>query len=128
MKGKYWPVVSAYVAIMLLEVYSLMHTSEVEYSLFPFSKMRVTYQVWIDYACKIIAVCILLLQLRNQTPKYYAELNIMLWLLVGYLVDYFLIYNEPFGYVFILGYKIFVSYTLFMVILGGLIVIRTCKI
>lgn len=126
--GKPWPVLGAFVAIMLLEVYSLFHTSQRLITPFPFSKQEITFQVWIDYAAKIMAVCVLLWQLRNQTSEYYMELNVMLWLMVGYLIDYFLTYNEPIGHLDILGYRLFISYTFFMVILSGLIVFKSCRI
>lgn len=128
MISKPWPVIGAFVAIMLLEVYSLFPTSERLIAPFPFSQQELTFQVWIDYAAKITAVCVLLWQLRNQTPEYYMELNVLLWLLVGYLIDYFLIYNEPIGHIDILGYQLFISYTFFMVILSGLIVFKSCRI
>lgn len=123
-----WPVIWAFVAIMLLELYSLFHTSQELIKPFLFSEMEITFQVWVDYAAKISAVCVLLWQLRNYVIEYYRELNVLLWLMVGYLIDYFVMYNEPVGHIFIVGYKLYLSYSLFMIILGGILMIKACRI
>lgn len=115
-------------AIVLLELYSLVPVSEELISPFLFSQQQITFQVWLDYAAKIGAVCVLILALRNSCEEYYRYLDVFLWLMVGYLIDYFVLYNEPIGHAVILGHKIYISYTLFMIILGGYIVFKSWKI
>lgn len=105
-------------------MYSLFPVSDVLIKPFPFSGMAISFQSWADYAAKIAAVAVLLWQLRNHVPTYYHELNAFLWLMVGYLGDYFLIYNEPFSSFVVIGYRIYLSYTLFMVLLGGFIIYK----
>lgn len=123
MKGRV--ILWSYVAILLLELYSIFPDQGPEVNRFPFTDFPLTFQVWVDYAAKLLAVIILLWQLRNHLPEHYHNLNVLMWLSVGYLVDYFLIYNLPVGYVFVVGAKIPVSYTLFMLICGGYTVYKS---
>lgn len=124
MSSKPWVLIWVFISIMLLELYSLFPVSDKLFRPFPFSGMAISFQSWADYAAKIAAVAVLLWQLRNNTPRYYNELNAFLWLMVGYLADYFLIYNEPFGSFVVIGLKIYLSYTLFMVLLSGFIIYK----
>ncbi len=90
--------------------------------MFWLSEQYISFQSWVDYASTRLAIIVLLFTLSWNVPRYQNELNILGWLAVGYLVDYFIIYNDPFAQIKVWGWWIPLSYTLFMLILGGVIV------
>lgn len=111
----------AFVAVTCLEVYSIFPRSKQLYCLFPFHSQCLTKQVYFDYLAKILAISILLFALFKFSP-FYRDRLFILWLLsLGYLVDYLLIYNDPFTNLF--GMQI--SYTTFMIPLSIVIFIQT---
>lgn len=118
-------VVLAFVAILLIELYSLFEKSQRLLTPFFASEQQITFQSWVDYAASRCAFILLFFQLRNSNPKFYGELNIFAWAMVGYLVDYFIFYNNAFARVHVFGLEIPISYTLFMITLLSVIVLKT---
>jgi hypothetical protein len=120
--NKRYPWVLLWVATVFccLEAYSLFKThpdriglffvSDVEQEMFLLSDQKISFQSWVDYAAKYIAIAILLSQLREYVPQYRRQLTVILHLFTFYILDYFVFYNNPFAYI---G-NIPVSYTLFM--------------
>lgn len=82
--------------------------------MFLFDDQKISFQAWVDYAATRAAVCVFLWVIRAAYPEYRAELSVFFWAFVGYLVDYFLIYNDPFAQANLMGLNVPISYTLFM--------------
>jgi hypothetical protein len=119
---KPWVLLWCFTALGLLELYSLFPGYNQERQMFWLSEQYISFQSWVDYASTRLAIIVLLFTLSWNVPRYQNELNILGWLAVGYLVDYFIIYNDPFAQIKVWGWWIPLSYTLFMLILGGVIV------
>ena len=117
-----WILLSAFVAISLLELYSLFPGDrfQVEEKRFWLDDTAISFQTWVDYASTRAAICVFIALLRECNPKYSREFNVLFWLMFGYLIDYFVIYNNPFARI---GF-VPISYTLFMLILSGITVWR----
>lgn len=120
-----WVLLWCFAAIGLLELYSLFPGMHEEVEMFWLDDQKISFQAWVDYAGTRAAVCVFLVIIRNAYPKYHAELNVFFWLAVGYLADYFVIYNDPYGKVHLLGLDIPISYTLFMLIIMIFVVGKT---
>lgn len=121
------------VGLSLLELYSIFTTNPDEFGIlvsgeevemFWLDPTLISFQTWVDYGATRAAVCVFIFAFREVFsafwPQYYKEVNILFLLSVGYLFDYFVIYNNPFAKVWIIK----ISYTLFMLILSGVIVTR----
>lgn len=125
---KPWAILWTFAAIALLELYSLFKTKEDEFGLFMVSDEEremfwldptlISFQTWVDYAATRASICVFLFILRENLPEYRAELNVLFWLMVGYLFDYFVIYNNHFAKI---GF-VPISYTSFMLILAAVTV------
>lgn len=95
-----------------MELYSLFNDPKnwVEVKMFPFDDTLISFQSWVDQAAyRLMAISFTLL-LSKLLPYYRRELTVFFWLLVGYLADFFVIYNN---HVAKIG-AIKISYTLFM--------------
>lgn len=106
-------------AVLCLELYSIVPDSLETYALYPFyPAQKVTIQVWVDYAATRIGVLTLIYCIYDTAKKYKFQLFLSWVLVCGYLIDYFMRYNMP---------KIgtFFSYTTFMVLCFGAILIKT---
>lgn len=121
------------VAICCLEMYSLFKTdpnkvglflvSDKEVEMFLYSRQKISFMAWVDYAAKIMSVCILLDIIRNNVREHKTQIDIVFYASAGYLIDYFLFYNNPFMYIGIFP----VSYTIFMLFLLFLTLATTLR-
>lgn len=128
-----WVLLWCFAAFLFLEAYSLFKTEQETHKIAPFvvsgeevkmflvSPVRISFQTWVDYACRIVAVCILLDQLRRNIPQYAKQLQIFLFIGFGYLIDYFVMYNDP---IMRIGF-IPISYTLFAIFVLMFVVWRS---
>jgi hypothetical protein len=120
---KPWALLWTFVAIALLELYSLFpgEKHQIEKPMFWLDPTLISFQTWVDYAATRASICVFLFILRENLPEYRAELNVLFWLMVGYLLDYFVIYNNHFAKI---GF-VPISYTSFMLILAAITVGKT---
>jgi hypothetical protein len=126
-----WFLMWCFVVLLCMEVYSIFKTSpqghgfiivsDEEVEMFLADPQKISFQSWVDYAAIRVAICIAFNIIWSLAPaKYYTVMEIFFWLAVGYLIDYFVFYNNPVARV---G-PIPISYTLFMLSLGGWLVIK----
>ena len=99
----------------------------IERLMFPLDSTDIAFQTWVDYAAWRAASCVDFFIIRELIqafmPRYLPEINILFWLSVGYLFDYFVIYNNPFAKIWIIP----ISYTSFMLILGVITLINAMR-
>lgn len=87
--------------------------------MFPLDSTPISFQAWVDYATWRTKAIVDLFILRAFLPRYRKELNVFIWLAIGYLIDYFVIYNNA-----IMKVGVFpISYTLFMIIIAAVNVV-----
>lgn len=127
--NKPWILLWSFAAIMLLELYSLFPGPQyqVEEKRFWFDDTMISFQAWVDYAGTRAAFCVLIHLLKESNPQYKHEFNVLFWLMFGYLLDYFVIYNNPIARIEVLSIKIPISYTLFMLFLASVNVWKAFK-
>jgi hypothetical protein len=125
--GKQWVLVGSFAIFLLLELYSLFsgENNQTERQMFWFDPTPISFQTWIDYAATRTAICVSFFILRETNSELYRELNIYFWLSFGYLIDYFVIYNNPIAKIYVLGLSIPISYTIFMLLIAGLIMVKS---
>lgn len=105
-------------AALSMELYSLLPYSEVLYRFFPLQDQELSLQAYVDYAGTRLGFIILFYEISLHIPVLRKELFLTWLLLVGYLIDYFINYN--------LAIKgTFLSYTSFMMLCFGLILVKT---
>lgn len=102
--------------------YSLFPYSPIQEDRFPFADQEIAWQTYIDYAARALGYCFFCLALWEVTR--WREILLILLLLVGYFFDYLLTYNNPIAYSYVFGVKVPLSYTTFMVVSAGAIVIK----
>jgi hypothetical protein len=83
--------------------YLLLPYSEVGHQPFPFYKFKpgyeITWQTYYDYIFTRISILILLSVIVKLTPASYRDYaKTFWWLWFGYLIEYFLVFNQPFGW------------------------------
>ncbi len=113
-----WILVWIFLALLSLEIYSLIPYSEKKKDFFWFADQELTLQVWVDYGSTRLGILILLFQLQRTVLRYQRQLLLAFLLFAGYTADYFLRYNLPIE-------GTFLSYTLFMLIGMFLIIALT---
>jgi|SRR5688572_12995518 len=120
-----WVLLWVFAAISLLELYSLFPGMHEEVEMFLLDDQKISFQAWVDYAATRAAVCLFIWIIRNAYPEHRFELTVFFWAAVGYLVDYFVIYNDPFMKIYPLGFEIPLSYTVFMLLGLIFVVVRS---
>ena len=103
--------------MMCYEAYSIMPKDTPEVQRFLLSPIPLSFQTWLDYAFKILAACIFISTMWYGLPVARKELKVFFWCGIGYLADYFIIYNDPFAKIHVGSWTIPISYTLFMVLI-----------
>lgn len=122
-----WLVLWCFVALTGLVLYNFFPAhldssgNYIRYHFFPFHSQALTPQTYVDYLGSRFSISTLLWALFLYSPQYREQLFIFWLLSVGYIVDYLLIYNDPFLHV--LGVPL--SYTYFMLTLSGWITYKT---
>jgi len=76
---------------------------------FPFHGQELYWQTFADYAFMRISILILIGIITYLQPKHMEYLFVFWLLWFGYLIDYFLVFNQPFGW----WHFIPLSYSLF---------------
>lgn len=66
---------------------------------FPYDPQVIAAPTYIDYVAKAASIIIIYVSLFIILPKHREELLIIAMFFAGYLVEYFLIYNNPVGWV-----------------------------
>lgn len=124
---KRWILIGSFCIFILLELYSLFtgDVYQIERQRFWFDSTDISFQTWIDYAATRVAICVAFFLLRQNTPELYKELNIFYWLSFGYLIDYFVIYNNPIAKISVLNLSIPISYTIFMLLIAGFVMTKS---
>lgn len=110
--------------MLCMEFWSLFPFSETMHNPFLFSKQHLSWQSHVDYAATRTGFCILFAVIWYLSGKQWQYLALLL-LMCGYLIDYLLTYNEPFAYSYLFGLKVPVSYTLFMIISAGAVIVKS---
>jgi hypothetical protein len=123
LKDPRWVVLWCFIAITGLFLYNLFPRSSDLIYPFPFHSQGLTRQTYVDYLGSRFSMSCLFWTLFIYSPRYKGQLFLFWLLSVGYLVDYLLIYNDPFA--MLKGVPI--SYTYFMLLLSGWILYRTFK-
>lgn len=77
--------------------------------MYPFSDQLTTIPTYMDYFLRDVSYLIMIYLMAKFIPSMSKVLGIMFWLWFGYVVEYLLIYNEPFAYWGLLP----ISYSLF---------------
>jgi hypothetical protein len=110
-----WILLWIFATLSLTELYSFFNDPKywVEVKMFPFDETAISFQAWVDYVATRVMVISFLLLLSKLLPYYRRELVVFFWLAVGYLVDFFVIYNN---HILRIG-AIKISYTLLMLII-----------
>jgi hypothetical protein len=104
---------------LCLEFYSLFAGPEyqIEGKRFLFDDTPISFQTWLDYFMTRVAWIIGFKFMRDHILYFWHELDTFAWLMVGYWVDYILIFNNPYARLTLWGYKIPLSYTSFMILM-----------
>jgi hypothetical protein len=104
--------------------FGFIPVSDEEVQMFVVDPQKISFQTWADYAAWRVAVCIAFNVIWSLAPlKYQSVTEIFFYLSVGYLIDYFVFYNNPFARI---G-PVPISYTLFMLSLGGWVVFKAFR-
>lgn len=111
-------------ALLCMEFYSLFPFSETMIRPFPFHPQELSKQSYLDYAATRAGFCVLFLTIWWMSGKQWQYLVLFI-LICGYLIDYLLIYNNPFSYFYLSGRKVPLSYTLFMILSIGVVIYKT---
>jgi hypothetical protein len=110
-----------FVALACLELYSLFPGQAERYiTPFPFDKQVINVQAYIDYIGTRLCVILLIFALWQYNEQ-------MFWffiLAIGYLIDYLLIYNNPFAHIYIFDFRTPLSYTMFMILSAGFVILK----
>lgn len=86
------------IAFILPWAYLLLPYSEVIHQMFPFDDQKITYQAYFDYLFTRISILIIMSIVVILCSKY-REYLFTFWLLwIGYIIDYLLFYNQPYGW------------------------------
>ena len=104
-----------FASFALMEVYSLFPYDHKEVRMFPLDPTLISFQTWVDYVAWRTKAIVDLFIIRALFPFYRKEMNVFIWLSVGYLIDYFVIYNNPVVKIGVIP----ISYTLFMLIIAA---------
>lgn len=86
------------ISFILVWAYLLFPESKVTHRCFPFDWQKLTYQAYFDYLFTRISILIIIGVIVANVPKH-REYLFSFWLLwLGYLIDYCLFYNQPYGF------------------------------
>lgn len=94
---------------MLLSAYMLVPESQAEYKMFHFSNVLISKQAYWDYIFRCISYIVIFHVLSYAIPSMRGYFTIYFVLWCGYLIDYYLCYNEPFTHIglFPISYSLF---------------------
>jgi hypothetical protein len=93
----------SFIGYIFIWLYTLFPVSYTLYKPFLFKRSQeITKQAFIDYASWRVLICLIFLNLWliaiEHAPKYKKEFLVLFILWAGFLADYFLMYNDPVGY------------------------------
>lgn len=85
-------------AFILVWAYMFFPESETLHYPFKYDSQGLSWQAYADYLFTRIAIILLVWCVLDLSPKFREYIFILLFLWVGYLVDYLLCYNQPYAH------------------------------
>src|SRR5688572_19508922 len=80
-----WLLLWVFASFALMEVYSLFPYDHKEVRMFPLDPTLISFQTWVDYVAWRTKAIVDLFIIRALFPFYRKEMNVFIWLSVGYL-------------------------------------------
>lgn len=107
------------IVFLLNYVYLLWPESTETFSYFKYNSQLLTKQAYVDYLCRIVQMIVIYYTLSSYIPKYRESLFLIGVLWLGYLIDYKLTYNQPWGWYGIipLSYAFFMGIAMILILL-----------